>query len=79
MTDDNRRAQEQTLEEQKHAIYKRSIKVALIVGTLLGIVNYADKIFLSNMSVADWTKFAITYAAPYFVSVFSGLSALKAK
>ncbi|WP_086930776.1 nitrate/nitrite transporter NrtS [Agarilytica rhodophyticola] len=72
-------SEQDQLDQKKRAIQMRSLKVALVVGTILGTVNYADKIYLSNMSVIDWTKFAITYAVPYCVSLFSGLSALKEK
>ena len=48
-----------------------SIKVALIVGTILGLINYGDRIFLRHdMRLMDWAKLALTYFVPFCVATY---------
>jgi hypothetical protein len=60
-------------------LHRRSIKIALIVGTLLAIINYGDKMLTGAMLATDWLKLALTYFVPYAVATYSAWSALKAK
>jgi hypothetical protein len=48
-----------------------SAKVALVVGTILALINYGDRIFLRcDMHVVDWVKLAVTYVVPYCVATY---------
>jgi hypothetical protein len=48
-----------------------SAKVALVVGTILALINYGDHIFLHyDMHLVDWVKLAITYCVPYCVATY---------
>ena len=48
-----------------------STKVALVVGTVLALINYGDRIFIhQNMTRADWIKLAITYCVPFCVATY---------
>ncbi|OGD18044.1 MAG: hypothetical protein A2W03_07150 [Candidatus Aminicenantes bacterium RBG_16_63_16] len=48
-----------------------SIKIALVVGTILALINYGDRIFLSkDMRVLDWLKLALTYCIPFCVATY---------
>jgi hypothetical protein len=48
-----------------------SIKVALVVGTILALINYGDRIFLSkDMRVLDWLKLVVTYFVPFCVATY---------
>ena len=48
-----------------------STKVALFVGSILGLINYGDRIFLSfDMHATDWIKLAVTYCVPYCVATY---------
>ena len=48
-----------------------SVKVALVVGTVLGLINYGDRIFLiRDMRLADWIKLAVTYFVPFCVATY---------
>ncbi|MGYP000439049520 len=49
-------------------IHYTAIKVALVVGTLLALINYAAKVLMSTMNITDWSKLALTYIVPYSVS-----------
>jgi hypothetical protein len=59
------------------SIQKRAIKIALIVGTLLCIINYGDKIISNTMITSDWFKMLLTYFVPYGVSLYSAITTLK--
>lgn len=48
-----------------------SIRVALLVGSVLAMINYGDRIFLhGNMRALDWIKLAVTYCVPYCVATY---------
>jgi hypothetical protein len=48
-----------------------SAKVALFVGTILGLINYGDRIFVrGDMPALDWVKLAVTYCVPYCVATY---------
>jgi hypothetical protein len=48
-----------------------SARVALFVGSLLGLINYGDRIFLTcDMRTLDWVKLAMTYCVPYCVATY---------
>ena len=52
-------------------IVTTSAKVALFVGTVLGLINYGDRIFVhGDMRPADWVKLAVTYCVPYCVATY---------
>lgn len=48
---------------------RRAFKVALVVGTLLVLLNHGDRIVLGDWPV--WWKVVLTYAVPYSVSSYS--------
>jgi hypothetical protein len=59
----------QAATERRTAIM--SAKVALVVGTILALINYGDRIFLHrDMHAVDWIKLAVTYAVPYCVATY---------
>ncbi len=48
-----------------------SAKVASCVGSVLGLINYGDRIFLRrDMHALDWVKLAVTYCVPYCVATY---------
>ena len=48
-----------------------SAKVALVVGTILALINYGDRIFVHrNMMLSDWIKLVLTYCVPFFVATY---------
>jgi hypothetical protein len=48
-----------------------SAKVALFVGTILALINYADRIFFRcDMRALDWVKLTLTYCVPYCVATY---------
>jgi cellobiose-specific phosphotransferase system component IIC len=53
----------------------RAIKVALLVGTILAIINHYDMIFTLNWDISRIIKMSITYLVPFSVALYSGAMA----
>ena len=51
---------------------RRSLWVALMVGTILNLINQGDTL-LSGQRL-DFAKLALTYVVPYFVSTYGAVS-----
>ncbi len=54
---------------------KTGVKVALIVGTVLVLINHGKAIVESNMSGERWIAAGFTYIVPYLVNVHGQYSA----
>jgi hypothetical protein len=53
-------------------IPRRSLYVALIVGTILNLINQGDAILAGG--AINWAKIVLTYAVPYLVSTYGAVS-----
>jgi hypothetical protein len=51
---------------------RRSLAVALIVGTVLNLINQGDA--LVGAAHVDFTKIVLTYAVPYCVATYGAVS-----
>ena len=47
---------------------RSSIGAALLVGTVLFLINQADVVFAGRATVATWTKIGLSYLVPFLVS-----------
>lgn len=56
-------------------IVKRSIIIAIFVGTLLSVINHSDKMMEGSITLADMLRMALTYLVPFCVAVAGALSA----
>lgn len=54
---------------QRVCVY-RSAKVALVVGTVLGLINHYDAIFYGVLTVTKIFQISIAYLVPYSVATF---------
>ena len=53
--------------------YQRDhFKVALVVGTLLNLINQGDAVF--GGPPVNWLKLTLTYAMPYLVSTYGAVA-----
>lgn len=50
-----------------------SIKVAIIVGTLLNLINQGDALLSLNSNHIHWPKLIFTYMVPYLVSTYAAV------
>ncbi len=57
-------------------VVRRSVKVCLIVSTLLVAINYADRAINGELMAADLLKMLVTYAVPNCVSTYVSVSTL---
>ena len=57
-------------------VYKRSRRVALLVGTILVIINYSDRVFAGDLAPVDYLKMLLTYCVPFCVSTHASVSAI---
>ena len=65
---------------QRHAlthapIARRAIVVALVVGTILCIINQGDVILSGHLTAFVVAKIGLTYLVPFSVSTYSALAA----
>ena len=57
-------------------IQTRALKTAVVVGTLLALINYLDILVQGSMTPSIVFKIILTYCVPYFVAGYSSVSAL---
>ena len=53
-------------------IPRRSLLVAIVVGTILNLINQGDALF--GPVAVNWTKLLLTYLVPYAVSTYGAVS-----
>jgi hypothetical protein len=53
---------------------RRSLTVALVVGTVLTFLNQGDTIFAGNWKTQLYWKVPLTYCVPFLVATFGALS-----
>lgn len=58
-------------------IPRRSVIVAIIVGTILNLINQGDA--LLGDAAVNWTRLILTFIVPYCVSTYGAVSALVAR
>lgn len=57
----------------------RALRVALLVGTILALINHGDKMLAMSLGSEDTLKIALTYLVPYGVSTWSAVLAIRAE
>lgn len=58
-------------------VIKRSLKTALIVGTILAFINHGDAIWALNVPFDRAIKMVLTYVVPYLVSTSASIGAIR--
>ncbi|MFQ5738229.1 MAG: nitrate/nitrite transporter NrtS [Acidobacteriota bacterium] len=59
---------------QRRSIVMRSLRVSLVVGTILVAINYADRVPDFDLHGSDLLKVFLTYCVPYCVSTYASVS-----
>jgi hypothetical protein len=54
-------------------VVQRALRVALVVGTLLFVINQADLVLRGELSSGVALKIGLTYLVPFTVSTYSAL------
>ena len=57
----------------------RALKMMVIVGCILMLINHGDALLAGNVSMGEWVKIVLTFAVPYCVSTISSVQALRGK
>ncbi|MFZ2303005.1 MAG: nitrate/nitrite transporter NrtS [Gallionella sp.] len=57
--------------DRLRAVFWSSVKVALLVGTILNIINQGGEILVGGRVV--WAHIALNYCVPFCVSVYSAM------
>ncbi len=52
----------------------RSLKVSVLVGTVLALVNHYDQLLSGSISPTGLSQILVTYAVPYCVATFGAAS-----
>ena len=55
-------------------IVRRSLRISLIVGSLLTLINNADVIWSNGLDLVLGLKVLLTYCVPYAVSTYASVS-----
>ena len=53
----------------------RSVKVALVVGTILVAINHGDALIAGDLNLARLLSICLTYVVPFAVSIYATVSA----
>jgi len=57
-----------------HEILLKSLKISIVVGTLLNIINQGDALVASNFDSINQFKILLTYTVPFIVSTYTAVS-----
>ena len=58
-------------------VIKTAVKVALVVGTLLALINHGSSLLVAEVSATQWLQIGLTYLVPYCVSTYSSVTTLR--
>ena len=59
------------------AIVKRSARVALVVGTVLTLINQGGRLLVLDIDAPTLARIVLTYIVPYCVSTWAAVGALR--
>ncbi len=59
-------------------VVRRALCFAVIVGTVLILINHGDAVWAGDITSTRLIKMAATAAVPYLVSTFSSVGAIRA-
>ncbi len=58
------------------AIVKRSVRVALVVGTALTLINQGGRLLALDIDAPTLARIVLTYIVPYCVSTWAAVGAM---
>lgn len=53
---------------------KKAIKIALVVGIILNLINQGEVLFIMAMDDLNYYKFFLTFIVPFCVSMYTAVS-----
>jgi len=61
-------------EASQREVVMRSLRVAVVVGTLLVVINHGDRLLRGELDVTACLKMGLTYLVPYGVATYAAVS-----
>lgn len=61
----------------ERSVRGRALRVSLVVGTLLALINHADALLQGALPFIVVVKIALTYLVPYCVSTYASVQAIR--
>ena len=58
---------------------RRTLKIALVVGTVLFLINQADVVLRGDATATTWLKVGLSYCVPFIVSNLGLLAGKRAE
>lgn len=58
-------------------VVRRALRTALLVGTVLVLINHVDALLAGTLGWERLAKIALTYCVPYCVSTHASVAALR--
>jgi hypothetical protein len=62
---------------RRRSVHARALRVALLVGSILALINHGDKLLAGTCEAPDWLRIGLTYCVPYIVSAYSSVQTLR--
>jgi hypothetical protein len=59
------------------AVYRTAIRISLLIGTVLALINHSPAIFSLTLSSQNVFQIVLTYLVPYGVSTYSAVKAIR--
>jgi hypothetical protein len=54
-------------------VYRTALKVGLLVGTILALINHSSAVFSLSLSAQNILQIILSYLIPYSVSTYSSV------
>ncbi|MCH2249440.1 MAG: nitrate/nitrite transporter NrtS [Cognatishimia sp.] len=61
----------------RRAVMRRAAMIALVVGTILAIINHGDRLIAGDLNGEVITQILMTYLVPYCVSTYSAVLTIR--
>jgi thiamine transporter ThiT len=61
----------------ERSVIDRAIKMAVVVGTILGVIKHWDAIVSGHFTAKTLAQVGLTYLVPYCVSTFASVQAIR--
>lgn len=58
-------------------VVKRAARIALVVGTVLAVINHGDRLIQGDLNWNTLLKILLTFCVPYSVSTYSSVLAIR--
>ena len=61
---------------REQTVVRRAVRISLIVGTLLVLINHGDALIRGEFGLVRISKMLLTYLVPYCVSTYASVAAI---